>query len=294
MAILFALMTALAFGTDNYLIRRGLIDSPYPLVAAFITLTINFSFFVVLSFLFVPFEFFRMDWVYLFLIAGILAPGCARALSYKGLETLGMSINTPIINAESLFSVVLALVFLNEPIRFSMVAGILCVVFGLVFLSYETGQYQKKGLSKEFHYRYLFYPITASAFYGVYIFLRKLGLNRLDSPILGATFTSGMSWCLLALFLSTSGNTERLFQVKKKSFIYFFMGGVVTCVAWLSFFHALSIGKVVIVTPIASTYSLFTLCLSYLLLRHVERISLKIGVATILIVGGVILLSLSK
>jgi uncharacterized membrane protein len=103
-----------------------------------------------------------------------------------------------------------------------------------------------------------------------------------------------MSWCLLALFLSTSGNTERLFQVKKKSFIYFFMGGVVTCVAWLSFFHALSIGKVVIVTPIASTYSLFTLCLSYLLLRHVERISLKIGVATILIVGGVILLSLSK
>ena len=294
MAILFALITALAFGTDNYLIRRGLIDSPYPLVAAFITLTINFSFFILLSFLLVPLEFFRMDWVYLFLIAGILAPGFARALSYKGLETLGMSINAPIINAESLFSVVLALIFLNEPIYFRMVAGILCVVFGLVLLSYETGQNQKKGLSKEFHYRYLFYPITASAFYGVSIFLRKLGLNQLDSPILGATFTSGMSWCLLTLFLITSGNTKRLLQVKKKSFIYFLTGGVVTCVAWLSFFHALSIGKVVIVAPIASSYSLFTLFLSYLLLRHVERISLKIWVATILIVGGVILLSFAK
>jgi uncharacterized membrane protein len=52
--------------------------------------------------------------------------------------------------------------------------------------------------------------------------------------------------------------------------------------------------KVVIVTPIATSYSLVTLLLSYLLLRKVERLSLKIVVATILIVGGVILLSLIK
>ena len=72
------------------------------------------------------------------------------------------------------------------------------------------------------------------------------------------------------------------------------MGGISTCIGWLALFSALNIGKVVIVTPIATSYSLVTLLLSYLLLRKVERLSLKIVVATILIVGGVILLSVIR
>jgi transporter family protein len=87
---------------------------------------------------------------------------------------------------------------------------------------------------------------------------------------------------------------KELAQVKKRSFIYFFLGGCATCIAWLSFFHALNIGRVAIVTPIATSYSLFTLFLSYLFLRDMERISLRIILGTILIVGGVVLLALVK
>ena len=134
----------------------------------------------------------------------------------------------------------------------------------------------------------------ASLFYGTSVFFRKLGLNTLSSPILGATLTSGTSWCIITIILTTSGNTKRLVQVKKPSFIYFAVGGCTTCIAWLSFFHALNIGRVAIVTPIATSYSLFTLFLSYLLLRDMERMSLKIIFSTILIVGGIILLSFVK
>jgi hypothetical protein len=42
MAIVFALMIAIAYGLDNFFIRKGLISSPYPMVAVFITLTTNF------------------------------------------------------------------------------------------------------------------------------------------------------------------------------------------------------------------------------------------------------------
>jgi uncharacterized membrane protein len=294
MAITFALMTAIAYGLDNFLIKKGLIHSPSPMVAAFITLTTNFFFFVVLSLIFIPFEFLKLNLIYLFIIAGILAPGCARLLSYKGLEILGMSITTPIINAESLFSVVMALFFLSEPINFSLATGILSVVGGLVLLGYEIGQKNERDSSKRFCYRYLFYPITASLFYGASVFFRKIGLNTLSSPILGATLTSGTSWCIITIILTTSGNMKQLAQVKRRSFIYFFLGGCATCIAWLSFFHALNIGRVAIVTPIATSYSLFTLFLSYLFLRDMERMSLKIIFGTILIVGGVVLLSLVK
>lgn len=294
MDIVFALITAVAYGLDIYFVRKGLLESPFPIVAAFITLTINFSIFVILFFIFVPIDFLKLNFIYVFIAAGILAPGCARVLSYKGLETLGMSISTPIVNAESLFSVLMALIFLKEPINMIISTGILSVVAGLVLLSYESGQKNKRNISKKIRCRYLFYPITASIFYGVSIFLRKLGLNIVSSPILGATLTSGTSWCVITIFLFTSGSVKGLFQVKKQSFIYFVIAGITTCIGWLSLFHALNIGKVVIVTPIATSYSLVTLLLSYLLLRKVERLSLKIVVATILIVGGVILLSLIK
>lgn len=43
MAIVFALMTAIAYGLDSFFMRKGLISSPYPMVAVFIiTLTTNF------------------------------------------------------------------------------------------------------------------------------------------------------------------------------------------------------------------------------------------------------------
>jgi drug/metabolite transporter (DMT)-like permease len=98
MDIVFALITAVAYGLDIYFVRKGLLESPFPIVAAFITLTINFSIFVILFFIFVPIDFFKLNFIYVFIAAGILAPGCARVLSYKGLETLGMSISTPIVN----------------------------------------------------------------------------------------------------------------------------------------------------------------------------------------------------
>jgi uncharacterized membrane protein len=294
MTIVFALLTAIAFGFEPYFVRKGLIETPSPMMPAFISVTINFSFFVILSFIFVPVGFLKLNLIYLFIIAGILAPGVARFLSYKGIETLGMTISTPILNSWSLFSVMMALIFLNETINFLAGTGVLGVITGLVLLGYETGKKKKGIMSSKYQYRYLFYPVTASIFFGISTFIRKLGLNTLSSPILGATITSGTSWCILAIFLTRSGNVKRLSQIKRQSFTYFVMAGGATCIAWLSFFYALNTGRVVYVAPIVSTYSLLTLFLGYLLLRDMERINLRIVIATILIIGGIILLSIVK
>ena len=294
MAALLALVTCFMYATDTYLVRQGLAKTPYPLVATVITLSVNFAFFAVLFFLFVPAHYLRFDGIYPFVIAGVLAPGAGRALSYKGIEKLGLSINTPIVNAEAVFAVVMAILFLNEPVTVPVVAGILSVVTGLALLGYETGRRKGSSATKRIEYRYLFFPIMASIFYGMSVFFRKLGLNAVSSPILGAAFTSGTSWCIFMIALLKGGNRKVLFEVKKQSLVYFLLGGVTTCIGWFALFTALSIGKVSIVTPIATSYSLVTLLLSYFLLRRVELITLKIVLATILVVGGVVLLSVLK
>jgi len=294
MAILFALITNLTYALDAYFVRRGLMKSPAPLPAAFITLTVNILFFIVLAILFEPLSQLTWNLVYLFVIAGILAPGAARLLSYRGLETLGMSISIPIINAESLLSVILATVFLNEPITPMIGVGVLSIIAGLVLLGLESGRGKETTVGKRIRYRYLLYPLMASVFYGLSVFVRKLGLNVLGSPILGAAFTSGTSWLILTVSLVAGGHVNQLSKVTRQSFIYFLLGGGATCVAWYSLFNALHIGRVSIVTPIATSYSLVTLFFSYVLLRKVERINRRIVAATVLVVGGIILLSLAK
>jgi drug/metabolite transporter, DME family len=293
-AIVFALITCFTYAIDVHFVRKGLATTPDPLAATVITLSVNFAFFLILSSIFVPLSYFRFDWIYIFVVAGILAPGAARVLSYKGIETLGLSINTPIVNAESLFAVIMALIFLDEPISLPVVVGILSVVIGLVLLGYETGQRKETTVHKKIRYRYLAFPILASVFYGVSVFFRKVGLNEVRSPILGATFTSGTSWLIFTVALMGRGNIKRLCQVNRQSLFYFVMGGAATCIGWFALFSALDLGRVTIVSPIATSYALVTLLLSYVLLRKTERITLKIVIATFLVVGGVVTLSVAK
>jgi uncharacterized membrane protein len=294
MDVFFALISAFAYAVDNYFVRQGLEETPEPLTATVITLTVNFVFFVAMFLMFVPKDFFRLEWIYLFIIAGALAPGCARALSYRGIETLGLSISVPILNGEALFAVLMAILFLNEPMSLPIGIGVVSVVSGLVLLGYETGRRKEREAAKRVDYRYLFFPIMASFLYGVSVFFRKLGLVTLQSPILGAMVTSGTSWCIFAVTLMVRGNVQNLYRIRRRSLIYFILGGVLTCVAWLAAFTALSIGRVSIVTPIATCYSLITLLLSYALLRRAERITATIVLATALIIGGVVILSLAR
>ena len=294
MAVLLALVTCFAYAIDTYLIRQGLARTPQPMVATVVTLSVNFAFFVVLFLLFVPAHYVRLEKVYPFIIAGVLAPGAARAFSYRGIEKLGLSINTPIVNSEILIAVAMAILFLNEPMTLPVVAGSVSVVAGLVLIGYETGRRRESGAARRIEYRYLVFPILASLFYATSVFFRKLGLNAVSSPILGAAFTSGTSWCIFMLALLKGGNRKALFEVKKQSLVYFLLGGVTTCIGWFALFTALSIGKVSIVTPIATSYSLVTLLLSYVFLRRVELVTAKIVVATVLVVGGVVVLSVLK
>ena len=294
MAVIFALVTLITYGLDFFFVRKGLAKTPNPIVAAFVTLTVNFSFFITLTLIFEPLSSLTPKLVFFFIIAGTLAPGLARLFSYKGIETLGISITAPIVNAEALFAVLMAVLFLNEPVTALVVAGVLSAVTGLVILGYESGKKKPARLSGEIRYRYFFFPVLASIFYGVSVFFRKMGLNVLGSPILGATFTSGTSWVITFIFLMATGNGKGLLALKKESLFYFVIGGSLTCLGWYALFNALHLGRVSIVTPIATSYSLVTLLLSYLLLRETERITPKIVLATILVIAGVVMLSVAK
>ncbi|MEI9475460.1 MAG: EamA family transporter [Deltaproteobacteria bacterium] len=294
MDVVFALLTSLGHALDYLCIRKGLAQTPAPVAATFITLSVNFIFFIILSIIFVPGHLFKLDLIYLFVIAGMLAPAFARALIYKSIETLGLSLSLPIASTDSFFAVTVALIFFGERLTFSLATGIISVLTGIALLGYETGRDQTSNVSLKIKYRYLFYPLLAACLFGVSVSLRKLGLGVVNSPLLGATVTSGTSWCVITLFMMARGQLKGVFQVKKRSLVYFFIGGTMNCIAWLALFQALSIGRVSIVSPLAGCCSLFSLLLNVIFLRETERINVKIVFGTLLVVGGAVTLSLAR
>ncbi len=294
MSIVFALIATFGHAFDSFFARKGLVETPAPMAATFITLTINVIFFVILSLLFVPGHLLRLDLVYIFIIAGMLAPGFGRALSYKGLETLGLSISSPITNSDSFFTITLALIFLDEPLSVFLTIGVVSIMTGIILLSYETGRRSTVRVSKKFKRRYLFYPLIAAFLFGSSVFLRKVGLGVVGSPLLGALFTCGTSWFVLVLFMIASGQMKGVSHVKGKSLVYFIISGGVSCITWLALLQALLLGRASVVSPIQGCYCLITLMLSMTFLRHAERINARIILATFLIVGGVVTLTMAR
>ena len=294
MAILLALITSIGHALDSFFVRKGLIETPSPMAAAFITLSTNFAFFAVLSLFLLPGHLLKFEYVYVFMIAGLLAPALGRALHYTGLHRLGMSISSPVVNTDSLFATAMALIFLKEPLSLLLALGISGVVVGVLLLGYESGQERDIDIRRGFKYRYILFPLAAAMCFGLSIFLRKLGLRMVNSPILGAVVTSATSWCVFTLYMVTSGNLGGMGLLRRRSLIYFLIAGGMNCVTWLAYFHALNMGRVSVVSPVAGCYSIFTLLLSGTLLREAERINMRIILATLLVAGGVITLSLAK
>jgi uncharacterized membrane protein len=210
--------------------------TPNPIIAAFITLSVNMSFFLAYALSTGVLSEVRLSRIYLFVISGFMAPGLARLFSYKGLQTVGMSIAAPIINGEILFAVGLAVIFLKEPLEPEIVAGVVSVVAGLVLLGRESGRKYPGSVSVTVRYRYLVYPLLASLCYGTSLFVRKLGLNVWGSPILGVLFTGGTSWVIIACTIVSSKNYTRFRVVSRGSLLYFLMAGCSTCIAWYSCF----------------------------------------------------------
>jgi uncharacterized membrane protein len=67
--------------------------------------------------------------------------------------------------------------------------------------------------------------------------------------------------------------------------------GITVSFAMICIYYALDLGKVSVVIPISSSGPLFSLILTAILLRDVERVTLRIVLSAAMIVGGVGLLS---
>lgn len=286
--IALALLAALAYALSAVLVGKRLNESNFFSVSLVITVTGNIIIWP-LALLLTNITMVNLEGFLFFVIAGILAPGIARLLYFKGMEVVGVSVNASIFAAYPMYSSIFAVLFLSEALAPKNWIGIICIVAGVMFIerSLDKPQTEPRRTFK----KGLFIPLLASLAIAVSHIARKHGLNIYNEPFLGVA-TGYLVSFLLYLLLSVYPNTLRSSLFKGKDFRLFWKPSVCLTLGWISSFYALSHEKVSIVTPIIGTEPLFILLFAYLYLKGLEHVSFKLVIMTLLIVIGVILVSI--
>jgi uncharacterized membrane protein len=284
-AELYALTNAFLFALHNLFTKKALRYSN-PATAVISSLLINIIFLWTVAILFAPLSSLTSASILIFVGVGFFQPGLTRLLTYKGIDAIGVAITDPIRASTPLFSAIMAIIFLGEDITLPIVAATFMIIAGIILLSWRSGSMKLVGSAV-----YLWYPIGASALAGASQVVRKFGLAAVPHPFLAAAVTASSSLVVSVLTMWYVEKTQETWKMNRQCFGWFLAAGITVSFAMICIYYALDLGKVSVVIPISSSGPLFSLILTAIFLRDVERVTLRIVVSAAMIVGGVALLT---
>jgi DME family drug/metabolite transporter len=274
---LLALLSALFNAVATILIRQGL-QSSNPHTGFWINLVVGVAGLWLAVWLLTPGDVFAIRALPYFIVSGLLGTMGGRFARFLAIDKVGASVAAPIINLNPFIAAALAIALLGERVTLSILVGTVVIVAGTILLSMS-------GRQAGFRLRHLVYPFTAASCFGTVAIIRKLGLSE-TGPIFGAAVNMTTALIAFTLFLWASGNWQAM-RCRGPSLRYFIGAGVAENTGVCLVIVALSLGQVSLVVPLAGTAPLFVLLMTWLFLRHVEKLTWRIIVGSILIVGGV-------
>jgi drug/metabolite transporter (DMT)-like permease len=225
----------------------------------------------------------------LFAVSGVFSPGIVRLFYYKGLKTLGASVNSSIFAVYPLYSALLAVFLLSEILSVWNALGIMAILLGVVFVEMSSRN-ENNGQGKA-GWKTLVFPILGGLTLGVSSIVRKYALDLCNTPILGVAIAYAFSLLPYVFILAVSVPTRKDLALKQ-DFRWFWIAGVGQAVSWTLAFYALSFELVAVTTPLFSVEPLFVALFAFFYLRELEQVSPKLVASIVLTVFGVVLVAL--
>jgi DME family drug/metabolite transporter len=266
------------------LIRRGLRGSD-PFTGYWINLVVGTVALWTAVVAFAPADQVRMHGIAFFVLAGLVGTVAGRLLRFVSIEKVGASVTAALTNLYPFISTGLAILLLGEQVTPEIVVGTAVIVAGTTLLS-------TSGRIVGFRPVHIWLPVLSATCFGVVAILRKLGLGG-AGPVLGFAVNVTTALVAFTVFLAVTGQLRDM-SCRGASLGYFVAAGVAENAAVLLIVVALSVGAVSVVAPLSGSSPLFVLVLSFLFLRGVERLSVRVVAGTLLIVAGVYLITAAR
>jgi drug/metabolite transporter (DMT)-like permease len=271
-AVLLAIASAFLFGAMTVAVRLALRRGTWPEAGALYTVLAA----LVFALPFAVVEGGELAEIWPFLLAGLLGPGLSQLLFTLAVNAAGPSRTSVVVGTAPLFSVAIALVFLDEPLKAALVVGAILIVAGGVLLVGERGRPD--------HVRAIGLVLALAS---TLIFATRDNLLRwlaIDTevepgPAAAATLSAGAA--LILAYTLARGAPLRRRQARA-----FLPAGLLFGASYICLFEAYYRGPVTVVSPLVATESLWGVALSAIVLRRSEGVGRRLAAGALLIVCG--------
>ena len=287
--ILLAVLAGAFFSTANIIMRIGVIEGDPTngtAISVFIGTVVVFIASVIEGSLL---DLVKIDIIsYLYLgIGGLINFILGRALFYHSAKIIGIA-RAQLINATSpIFIIAIGIIILGESLSNNEAISITFMILGMIVISVSNIRFNKSQDNK--FIIGISFALAAALLRAIAPFFIAQGLAGTFSPI-AATFISyaisSIGWIAVLI------PKRRILKIKNNLALLkiFVVQGTVVSLAIISIYIAIDIGRVIIILPIVNTISpVFTVAITYLFLQRIERVSIKVWLALILVVIGIYL-----
>ena len=215
----------------------------------------------------------------LFLILSGLSTGASWLCYFKALQLGDVNKVAPIDKSSTVLTILLALLFLGEPISLPQILGVLGIGIGTLLMISKKEVDQEKPQSKS----WLLFALLSAIFASLTSIFGKMGVENVESNLGTAIRTIvvlAMAWAMVFV----TGEQKDLGKIDRKSAFFLLLSGITTGLSWLCYYRALQDGLASVVVPIDKLSILVTIVFSGLVLK--EKLSRKAGMGLVLILAG--------
>ena len=291
--IAYALAAALCWGTSPVLVKRGLRHSNvsaavlHQQVGSVLTLVLIIVFPLGEVRLFMP-------WTAagVFVSVGLVGSFLGRTFALKGIDEVGASKAQSIVNSAPLLTAVYAVVLLGETATPLILIGVVLIVTGLLIITRGNPDDEDR---RPLRLKAFLNPLLAIVFFGFGPILKKVAILAGGTPIPGALITHVTGLALVMSFGQLLRiNWREGIRITADSYFFHLLSGVFQGVGSVFTYLAVAHAPAIIVAPIWNVQPLITFSLARLLLQGDEAVTLKDGMAAVLVVAGVYFLFQSR
>jgi drug/metabolite transporter, DME family len=278
--VLLALASAFLFGAMTVGVRVALARGASPEAGALYTVGAA----IAVALPFAAFEDGELVGIWPFLLAGLLAPGLSQVLFTLAVDEAGPSRTSVVVGTAPLFSVVIAVVLLDEQLEAGLVAGAVLIVAGGGLLVSERDRPE--------HVRVmgLVLALVATVVFATRDnLLRWLAVDTEVEPGPAAVATLAAGGALIAGYA-----LARRVPLRGSDARSFLPAGLFFGASYICLFEAYYRGLVTVVSPLIATESLWGVLLSAVVLGRSERVGIRLVAGAALIVSGGILIGVSR
>ena len=136
------------------------------------------------------------------------------------------------------------------------------------------------------------FSLLSGICYGSGQVIARWGVSGLASPLFGSTIS--LFWGVVVLYLVGHKDFASGLRGNRKGLVFVLLSGVLSATGVVFLFKALRMASVAVVAPFQGTAPVFTILGSYIFLKQVERISLRLLFGCVFIVIGSVLVTLGR